>query len=65
MHVRPRGNESIHQLLKRFRRMLEKDGFTKDVKKQAFYEKPSEIRNRNKRRIQREREKQKLLETKK
>ena len=64
MQVRPRPNESIHQLLKRFRRLLEKDGFTKDMKKQAFYEKPSEIRNRAKRRAQREREKQRLLETK-
>ncbi len=57
--VRPRGRENIQQLLKRFRRVLEKEGVIRDMKKKSFYEKPSEIRNRVKRRAQREREKEK------
>ncbi len=55
--IRPRGNETVQQLLKRFRRILEKEGIIREMKKKAFYEKPSEIRSRTKRRIKREQEK--------
>lgn len=44
--VKSRGNESIEQLLRRFKKLCEKEGLTKDIKKKAYYEKPSERRRR-------------------
>ncbi|MDD4889425.1 MAG: 30S ribosomal protein S21 [Phycisphaerae bacterium] len=44
--VKSRGNESIDQLLRRFKKLCEKEGLTKDIKKHAYYEKPSERRRR-------------------
>lgn len=56
--VRPRGNESIQQLLRRFRKILEKEGIVKEIKRKAYYESPSEERSRVRRRIKREHEKE-------
>ena len=50
--VKSRGNESVDQLLRRFKKMCEKEGLTKDVKKHAFYEKPSESKRRKIRQAQ-------------
>lgn len=47
--VKARGNESIHQMLKRFKKMCEKEGLTRDIKRNSYYEKPSERRRRQKR----------------
>lgn len=44
--VRARGNESAEQMLRRFKKMCEKEGLTKDIKKNSYYEKPSERRRR-------------------
>ncbi len=44
--VKARGNESIQQMIKRFKKMCEKEGLTKDIKKNSYYEKPSERRRR-------------------
>lgn len=44
--VKLRGNESAEQLLKRFKKACEKEGLVKDMKKNAYYEKPSEINRR-------------------
>ena len=54
----PRGNESIQAMLRRFRKLLEKEGIVKEIKRKAYYEKPSEERSRIKRKIKREREKE-------
>ncbi len=54
----PRRNESIHATLRRFRKILEKEGIIKEIKRQAYYEKPSEERSRLKRKVKREREKE-------
>ena len=49
--VKLRGTETTDQLLKRFKKACEKEGLVKDLKKNAYYEKPSEInRRRSKRR---------------
>ena len=48
--VKLRGNESAEQMLKRFKKACEKEGLTKDMKRVAYYEKPSEKRRRSKRR---------------
>ena len=44
--VRARGNESIEQMLRRFKKMCEKEGLTKQIKRNSYYEKPSERRRR-------------------
>lgn len=46
IRVKLRGNESAEQLLKRFKKLCEKEGLTKDLKRVAYYEKPSEKRRR-------------------
>ncbi|MBC7785427.1 MAG: 30S ribosomal protein S21 [Burkholderiales bacterium] len=47
--VKLRGNETAEQMLKRFKKACEKEGLTKDMKRVAYYEKPSEKRRRSKR----------------
>jgi len=42
--VKARGNESLEQMLRRFKKMCEKEGLTKEIKRTAYYEKPSERR---------------------
>ena len=44
--VKARGNESLDQMLRRFKKMCEKEGLTKEIKRTAYYEKPSERRRR-------------------
>ena len=44
--VKSRGNETAEQLIRRFKKMCEKEGLTKDIKRVAYYEKPSEKRRR-------------------
>ena len=44
--VRPRGNESIQQMLKRFKRLCQREGLTRDMKRRSYYEKPSERKRR-------------------
>lgn len=63
MQVRPRPGENINATLRRFRKLLEKEGVIKDMKRRTYYESPSEARSRNKRRIKREIEKQKRQPT--
>ncbi len=41
-------NESIDQAIKRFRKRCERDGIKRELKKRAFYEKPSMMRKRKK-----------------
>ena len=48
--VRPRGNESVQQLLKRFKRLCQREGLIRDMKRHSYYEKPSERRRRRKER---------------
>ena len=44
--IKARGNESVEQMLRRFKKMCEKEGLTKDIKRNSYYEKPSERRRR-------------------
>lgn len=48
--VKSRGNETAEQMLRRFKKLCEKEGLTKDVKKRQYYEKPSERKRREARR---------------
>lgn len=44
--VKARGNESVEQMIKRFKKMCEKEGLVKDIKRNSYYEKPSEKKRR-------------------
>ena len=44
--VKARGNESVEQMLRRFKKMCEKEGLTREIKRTSYYEKPSERRRR-------------------
>jgi len=46
IRIKSRGNESAEQMMRRFKKLCEKEGLTKDIKKREFYEKPSERKNR-------------------
>jgi len=50
IRIKSRGNESAEQMMRRFKKLCEKEGLVKDVKKKEYYEKPSDRRNREKRR---------------
>lgn len=60
--VRPRGNESIQQMLKRFKRLCQREGLTRDMKRHSYYEKPSERKRRQMRKSIRKIEKDLMLE---
>jgi small subunit ribosomal protein S21 len=51
--VKARGAESIQQMMKRFKKMCEKEGVIKDIKRISYYEKPSERRRRRQRKTSR------------
>ena len=44
--IKSRGGESVDQMMRRFKKLCEKEGLTKDIKRKEFYEKPSERRRR-------------------
>ena len=46
IRIKTRNGESIQQVLRRFKKLCEKEGLTKDVKKRQYFEKPSERRRR-------------------
>jgi small subunit ribosomal protein S21 len=46
IRVKSRSGESVEQLQRRFKKLCEKEGLTKDIKRKEFYEKPSERRRR-------------------
>lgn len=46
-------NEVLEKAIKRFKRMVEKEGIIREWKKREYYEKPSTINNRKKKALQR------------
>lgn len=64
MKIIPRRGEKIQQTLRRFKKMVEKDGLIKEMKRLAYYETPSEKRSRIKRKRKRDQEKE-LIESRK
>lgn len=46
IRIKARSGESTEGMLRRFKKLCEKEGLTKDIKRKAFYEKPSERRRR-------------------
>ena len=51
--VKSRAGESVQQMMKRFKKMCEKEGLIKDIKRQSYYEKPSEQKRRRNRKARR------------
>lgn len=52
IRIKSRNNESVEQMLRRFKKLCEKEGLTKDIKKRQYYEKPSERRRRAQRKAE-------------
>ena len=46
IRIRIRSNESIEQMVRRFKKLCEKEGLTRDIKRTSYFEKPSERRRR-------------------
>jgi small subunit ribosomal protein S21 len=46
LRVKVRSNESVEQMVRRFKKLCEKEGLTRDIKRTSYYEKPSERRRR-------------------
>ncbi|MGE0482127.1 MAG: 30S ribosomal protein S21 [Phycisphaerae bacterium] len=44
--VKVRSNESVEQLVRRFKKLCEKEGLNRDIKRNSYFEKPSERRRR-------------------
>lgn len=58
MKIFPKNNEKIQQTLRRFKKALDKEGITKEIKRQMFYETPSQIKSRLRRKAERDRERE-------
>jgi len=59
VRVAARGRENIHQLLRRFKKACESAGLMREIKRTAYYEKPSDKKRRE--RVRRRREAQKQI----
>ncbi len=53
LKVRSRTGESVQQMIRRFKKLCEKEGLIRDMKRNSFYEKPSEKNRRRIRKAQR------------
>ena len=52
-HIIIDDNEMLEKAIKRFKRLVEKEGIIREFKKREYYEKPSTILNRKKKAISR------------
>ncbi|MDR2177440.1 MAG: 30S ribosomal protein S21 [Treponema sp.] len=52
-HIVVDENELLEKAIKRFKRMVEKEGIIREFKKREYYEKPSIVLNRKKKAMQR------------
>ena len=53
LKVKSRTGESVQQMVRRFKKLCEKEGLIRDMKRNAYYEKPSEKKRRQLRKAQR------------
>ncbi len=51
--IKVEDNENLEKAIKRFKRMVEKEGIIREFKKREYYEKPSTIQNRKNKTLQR------------
>lgn len=52
IRVESRSGEPLEKTLRRFKKRCEKEGLTKDIKKNMYFEKPSEQRRREARKLE-------------
>jgi small subunit ribosomal protein S21 len=52
IRVEARTGEPMEKTLRRFKKRCEKEGLTKDIKKNLYYDKPSEKRRRESRKLE-------------
>jgi len=52
IRIKSRSGESVEQMLRRFKKLCEKEGLTKDVKRRQYFEKPSERKRRAQRKVE-------------
>jgi small subunit ribosomal protein S21 len=53
LKVNSRAGESVQQMIRLFKKLCEKEGLIRDMKRNAYYEKPSERNRRRMRKSQR------------
>jgi len=51
--VRINDDEPLEKAIRRFKRMVDKEGIIREFKKREYFEKPSTIRNRKKKAMER------------
>ena len=51
--MRVRDRESIQEAVRRFRKLVERSGLKKEMRRRQYYEKPSEIKRRSRLRAER------------
>jgi len=56
IRIKARSGEAVEQMMRRFKKLCEKEGLNKDIKRKQYYEKPSERRRRSARKSARRRE---------
>ncbi|MCS6970310.1 MAG: 30S ribosomal protein S21 [Planctomycetota bacterium] len=52
IRVEARAGETLEKTIRRFKKRCEKEGLTKDIKKHLYYDKPSEVRRREIRKLE-------------
>lgn len=57
-----RDRESIQEAVRRFRKLVERSGIKKEMRRREYYEKPSEIKRRARLRAERRSRRQRLLQ---
>jgi small subunit ribosomal protein S21 len=53
LKVKARTGESIQQMMRRFKKLCEKEGLIRDIKRNSYFEKPSERNRRQERKAKR------------
>jgi small subunit ribosomal protein S21 len=53
LRVKSRAGETVQQMMRRFKKLCEKEGLIRDIKRNAYYEKPSEVNRRRERKARR------------
>jgi small subunit ribosomal protein S21 len=56
-----RDRETIQEAVRRFRKLVERSGLKKEMRRREFYEKPSEIKRRSRQRAERRSRRMRLL----
>lgn len=56
IRIKARSGEPVEQMMRRFKKLCEKEGLNKDIKRKQFFEKPSERRRRRARKSDKRRE---------